>query len=398
VIAIFIAGCSGGPIATNPIVRPTASASPSTATGSTVIPVNGGRLALPESGSMPAGLTFAAGAQPNTVLTVTTTTFGQTSLTSQMRRSGQDIVLGCPLLSVNTFTVSKDIPFSLLTAYDITPLPLYAQFFGTGTFKAFLFLATDLGPAGTITQGFCAAMAASLAPGKPNYVNGYIGTGTFGSGSNPTLTFANGVDSGILFADNAYELVVVYSPATGTGSPVPSPSPSASPSPAPSASPSPSATATPTAVPSASGTLSIVAGAGNVFLGNPPAALGSFSPSLFYNGTIAGIASPMSAPYLEVLGGSPHACAVNGTIVYSLEVTYPVAFGLATVGFGYMSTIITPGTADGTAYHAELFRAGGCAQLQGPDNIAVTGGTLTFNGAVTQTVSANETDVVEFWH
>lgn len=135
-----------------------------------------------------------------------------------------------------------------------------------------------------------------------------------------------------------------------------------------------------------------------MFLGNPPAPLGSFSPSLFYNGTIAGILSPMSAPYIEALGSTPHACAVNGTIVYSLEVTYPTAFAFATATAGYMSTIVAPGTADGTAYHAGLFRAGGCAQLQGPDNIAVSGGTLTFDGAGALTIAANETDVVEFWH
>jgi Flp pilus assembly secretin CpaC len=136
-----------------------------------------------------------------------------------------------------------------------------------------------------------------------------------------------------------------------------------------------------------------------MFLGNPPAPLGSLSPSLFYTGgTIAGIVAPMSASYLEVAGASPHACPVTGTVMYSLEVTYPNTFAFATTGSGYMATIITPGTADGTSYHAALFRAGGCATLAGPSVVNVSGGTLSFVGGGALTINANETDVVEFWH
>jgi hypothetical protein len=59
---------------------------------------------------------------------------------------------------------------------------------------------------------------------------------------------------------------------------------------------------------------------------------------------------------------------------------------------------ITSGTADGTSYHAALFRAGGCATLAGPSGVNVSGGTLSFVGGGPLTINANETDVVEFWH
>jgi Flp pilus assembly secretin CpaC len=107
----------------------------------------------------------------------------------------------------------------------------------------------------------------------------------------------------------------------------------------------------------------------------------------------------MTAPYYEVAGTVPNGCPVSGTVIYSLDVAYPSMFAFSsTSGSGYMATIITPGTADGTSYHAALFRAGGCAVLAGPSIVNVSGGTLSFAGAGSVIISAAENDIVEFWH
>jgi hypothetical protein len=421
-VSIALAGCGGGGVATTPIAQPTATpvVSVTSRTG-IAVPVAGGVVALPPAGGMAESFTFRPGNPAGLFLNnVQAFSFGQTGFgsaaTAANKRSSQDVggvtSAVCQAITAVAFTVSVETPLSQLGQYSFSPLAQYEAGFGNGTFSLQLlesnypaFLVLNLGLAMQLDPQDCATILTLQLFGLSNAPVGLLtqdlaGTGVFSNGSLVSFPFtAAQVGATTLKPGLEYLLFAKFAAGSGSSAspnPIPTAAPTASPTSTPTASPSPSPT--PTAAPSAAGTLSISPGTANFFLGNPPAALGSFAPSIMYNGTIAGIASPMSAPYLEVLGSSPHACPVTGTVIYSLEVTYPLPFAFVTTGNGYMSTIITPGTADGTAYHAGLFRAGGCNVLEGPDNIAVSGGALTFAGAGVEIVVGNETDVVEFWH
>ena len=418
-IAVLAVACGGGHLATVPL--PTATPAVGAAAQSGIaVPQGGGVVQLPPAGGMANSFTFRPGNPAGLSLNVQTFSFGQTSIgtaTASNQRRPQDATnidfSICPDVTAVSFAVSVDTPLAQLGSYDFSPLPFYIRGFQSGTFAvqvydtrrgAFIIDHANWELTFHNDPNECKPVLMSeLFPDDYQHDSllpapMLVGTGSFSNGSIVSFPFTPAqVGSTILKAGDTYVMFAAFTPgAVATGSP--NPIPTITPVPSPSPSPSPSSTASPIAAASAAGSLSINPGSGNIFLGNPPAALGLLSPSLFYSGTIAGIVAPMSASYLEVAGASPHACPITGTVIYSLEVTYPNTFAFATTGSGYMATIITPGTADGTSYHATLFRAGACATLAGPSGVAVSGGTLSFVGGGALTINANETDVVEFWH
>jgi len=369
-------------------------------------------------------LTFKPGNPVGLTLNVQTFSFGQTSVgtaSASKARQPQDVsdvnFAICPDITAVAFAVSVDTPLAQLGSYEFSPLPLYIVGFQSGTFAVKIY---DAPRAAYVLNhanwelsfhqdpSECdGVLMGELFPDTYDGVNDselpapmLVGTGSFSGGSIVSFPFTPAqVGATILHASDTYVLFASFAPGSaGTGSPNPIPTATATAAPSPSPSPTPAATSTPSPAPSATGSLTINPGSNNMFLGNPPAPLASLSPSLFYTGTIAGIVSPMNASYMEVAGASPNGCPITGTVVYSLEVTYPNTFAFATTGAGYMATIITPGSADGTSYHAELFRASGCASLAGPSIVTVSGGTLSFAGGGALTIGANETDIVEFWH
>lgn len=206
------------------------------------------------------------------------------------------------------------------------------------------------------------------------------------------------------------------------GTSTPTPSPSASPSAAPTASPTAAPTAGPTAAPTASPTAAPTASptaaptptptatpvTGNSFVltnastqsfglvASPVAATISF----FGQVTIAGATSEV-VPYSEEVGVPSDGCAITGTMVDAITLTFPTAFTFVPNGSdgpttGLLDTEFTPSSGIATGYGA-IYQAGSCTTPFSPQTeLFASPTTYEYVGGGNTTIPAG-TYIVELW-